>query len=531
MKKLKLLLLAILILSALLASCPFRSVGMNESGKITVVLDPGHGGTLPGYPNDPGASFGGIAERDQALKLALYLKEYLTETGKFEVILTRETNNSKDRLDLCDRALFAKDHNPDILLSLHFNSIAEQYNFMNGATVLGSVKDKYYSEKLANLFLDNLNQYVGLKKNKIMRKADELTGTGGILYYWNEEINWDVPSDASFGQLADYYGMLGWCTRFGFPAYIIEHAYLSNAEDRKLIGDDEKIRLMAKADADALITYYTDHEHTYTTEKIVDMPSNCIFAGTESYHCTVCGCRKDITPTSSGPETDHHLYYLVSSVAPTCTKPGSKTYYCGYTRRFFDISHAEFGNHVHTETVPATGHKNEVIETVPATEDTPGYTKYRCTVCGAETIVNDPASCSHEYRETARTEPTCTEKGQINYRCEKCGHEKTEITDALGHSMKTEVSPAGISYEICERCSYSEYDIENETMPVTEQETESETLPVTSPVTDPEVTGPANTEPPEPDDSKKQTVVIILLAAIVICSALMLILLLKKSKS
>ena len=532
MKKLKLPLLCLIILASLLSAFPVVPAAMNGEDKITVVLDPGHGGTLPGYPNDPGATYGGITEREQALKLAFFMKDYLEETGKFEVFLTRDINDSTERLDLCDRALIARQYNPDILVSLHFNSIGAQYNYMRGATVLASVKDRYYSEKLANLFLDNLNSYVGLKKIKILRRTDELSGAGSKLYYWNSEINWDIPSDTSFGQLADYYGMIGWCTRYGFPAYILEHAYISNEEDRKLIADDEKIRLMAKADADALITYYTDHEHVYTDEKVVDMPSNCIFEGTESYHCTVCGCRKEITPTSDGPAADHHLYYLAGSVAPTCTKPGSKTYYCGYTRRFFDISHPEFGNHIHVEEIPATGHKYEVVETVPTTGDAIGYTRYRCTVCGDEMTLDDPDACRHEYHETGRIEPTCTESGSVSYHCNKCGNDKTETVPALGHDMKTEVSPAGVSYEICKRCGFTEYDLENETMPVTEPATEpeSETVPVTDPQDTIPETVPPSTDPAADADTRKQTVIVVLIATVILCALLMFLLLIKSHR-
>ena len=86
--------------------------------KITVVLDPGHGGY------DPGTTVGTRYESEYINELTSYLKEYLEETGRFEVIVTR---GEDEYLKLLSRALKAYYADADILISLHFNSAETPY--------------------------------------------------------------------------------------------------------------------------------------------------------------------------------------------------------------------------------------------------------------------------------------------------------------------------------------------------------------------------------------------------------------------
>jgi N-acetylmuramoyl-L-alanine amidase len=80
----------------------------NKSGfKIkTICLDPGHGG------NDMG-------EKKYTLLLARELQDQLTRAG-FKVVMTRTTDT---RVELPDRAAFARRRKADLFLSLHFNSL------------------------------------------------------------------------------------------------------------------------------------------------------------------------------------------------------------------------------------------------------------------------------------------------------------------------------------------------------------------------------------------------------------------------
>ncbi|MBQ7637695.1 MAG: hypothetical protein IJS90_02180, partial [Clostridia bacterium] len=49
---------------------------------------------------------------------------------------------------------------------------------------------------------------------------------------------------------------------------------------------------------------------------------------------------------------------------------------------------------------------------------------------------------SHEYAETEREEPTCTEKGYVTYVCSRCDDTYTEDIDPRGHIYAIRITPA-----------------------------------------------------------------------------------------
>ncbi len=96
-------------------------------GRIPVIaIDPGHGGHDPGAPS----ALKGRHEKEAALSIALALKSELTRTGKFRVVLTRETDvfiPFRERLDVARRA------NADLFISIHGDSIADKS--VRGSTI------------------------------------------------------------------------------------------------------------------------------------------------------------------------------------------------------------------------------------------------------------------------------------------------------------------------------------------------------------------------------------------------------------
>jgi N-acetylmuramoyl-L-alanine amidase len=78
----------------------------------TVVLDPGHGG------RDPGASAGGLREKDVTLALARRVRPRLAARG-LGVLLTRDSDRS---VELEERTAFAEGQGADLFVSLHVNA-------------------------------------------------------------------------------------------------------------------------------------------------------------------------------------------------------------------------------------------------------------------------------------------------------------------------------------------------------------------------------------------------------------------------
>lgn len=93
-------------------------------GRITVVIDPGHGGI------DPGAVRGPHTEADLVLRFARELRDALRRTGRVDVALTRD---SDDFVPLPARITAARAAGADLFMSIHADALAE--GRARGATV------------------------------------------------------------------------------------------------------------------------------------------------------------------------------------------------------------------------------------------------------------------------------------------------------------------------------------------------------------------------------------------------------------
>lgn len=93
-------------------------------GRITVALDPGHGGV------DPGAVRGAHTEADLVLLFARELRDMLRRTGRVDVVMTREADVF---VPLPTRVTVARAAGADLFVSIHADALAE--GRARGATV------------------------------------------------------------------------------------------------------------------------------------------------------------------------------------------------------------------------------------------------------------------------------------------------------------------------------------------------------------------------------------------------------------
>lgn len=238
----------------------------------------------------------------------------------------------------------------------------------------------------------------------------------------------------------------------------------------------------------------------------VDEPTICGDYYTYYYKCDDCGSQWKTTCylvsdtnyaygkkkyDSHTFETDENGNYVrYDEVKKTCTQSGS--YYalctrCGSREMFYDYS----SGHDYTESV-----------TVEAGCLTPGYTSWKCSVCGNirwkemyderyNNYKNDSTYSSytdydlalltvnymksyysdygtdikgplnHDWTETSKTEATCTKTGTASYQCSRCGEQKTETLPLAEHDyIRTTIKEAtyetGGSYHYeCKNCDYS----------------------------------------------------------------------------
>ncbi|NOQ47188.1 MAG: hypothetical protein GQ559_11060 [Desulfobulbaceae bacterium] len=87
----------------------------------TIVIDPGHGGKDPGAIGSQGTK-----EKDIVLDIALQLRDLLMQSGRYIVLLTRETDTF---ISLADRVKFSNLNKADLFISLHINALPQkQFN-------------------------------------------------------------------------------------------------------------------------------------------------------------------------------------------------------------------------------------------------------------------------------------------------------------------------------------------------------------------------------------------------------------------
>jgi N-acetylmuramoyl-L-alanine amidase len=171
---------------------------------LSVVIDPGHGGTDPGKVGVNGAK-----EKDINLQIALKLKSLLEEEG-IQVVLTRaedvglyqEGSRNKKAEDMRKRCEIIAQTKPTFTVSIHQNSFPEEY--VKGAQVFyyGSSKE---SEALAGIMQATLREELD-PENKREAKAD-----------------------------CNYYML----KKTSSPTIIVECGFLSNHKEAELLASEE----------------------------------------------------------------------------------------------------------------------------------------------------------------------------------------------------------------------------------------------------------------------------------------------------
>lgn len=203
--------------------------------------------------------------------------------------------------------------------------------------------------------------------------------------------------------------------------------------------------------------------------------ATCTEPGVRTVRCSVCGMEKEEEVEAKGHTTDNMWvtppwgHYQKCSVCEEEINRGDHEYvyesgtnWEDYICRICDASHGWVCDG--TPTIKEATCQRIVYHcdscgydmTKPGTFDEyHDYVDGFCRYCGAE----DPDHVPHEhdYHETHRVDPTCTEDGYIEYTCD-CGDTYTDPLPATGHSWG-EWMPAGDGEEVrsCEVCGAEDY--------------------------------------------------------------------------
>lgn len=185
-----------------------------ESSGLAVVIDPGHGGW------DGGVSVAGVKESELNLELAKTLAEELEKRG-IAVVMTRQEDvalGRTKRSDMEERAKIIKSARAECVVSVHLNSFPSQP-----------------SRRGVQVFYDD-------------------TGRGGALAAalqarLNARINAEHSGRSDLEpQAGDFF--ITKCSNL--PSVIVECGFLSNADDRRLLGQKSYRKELCEAIADAL---------------------------------------------------------------------------------------------------------------------------------------------------------------------------------------------------------------------------------------------------------------------------------------
>lgn len=209
------------------------------SNELTVVIDPGHGGS------NHGANYNGWQEEDITLTTAIALKKKLEEYNNVDVYLTRDSNIS---LSLEERAAFSKQMNADILISIHYNA-SENHDLYGTEVWIPSSGKNYYLAK-------------GLGETLLNKYAENS--------YYDRCVKTKIGENGK-----DYYGIIRNAAEYSIPAIIMEHCFIDNPTDETTLNADQ-IELFGIWDAEAIAEYYglpykTEPELSY--KPYANMPS------------------------------------------------------------------------------------------------------------------------------------------------------------------------------------------------------------------------------------------------------------------
>ncbi len=196
-------------------------------GKMTVIIDPGHGGSDVGATSVDGK----FDEKHINLSVAKYLQSYLESAG-VNVIMVRDTLEEGSDLTLRGEVMERYQDTADLFFSVHHNAANTT---ARGAEALAQIADKnggptkILAEKL-------LEEYKAL--GMPIRSVVFREGSNGDYYYTNRAA-------------ASLY----------IPALTSEFCFIDNAQDQQFIDSEEDLQAEARAQYNAIMYYFTQVEY------------------------------------------------------------------------------------------------------------------------------------------------------------------------------------------------------------------------------------------------------------------------------
>jgi N-acetylmuramoyl-L-alanine amidase len=253
----------------------FTVFGQNDVFRVT--LDAGHG------DHDFGAVYSGRVEKNINLALVLKVGQLLEQNPKIDVIYTRKTDVF---IDLIERANIANRADANIFVSIHCNANkntaadgTETY-VMGMSKVASNLEAAKKENAVITLEKDYKQKYEGFDPNS----PETMIG----MTLMQEEYLENSISLAS--KIQDGFADLGKKIRHGgvkqapfmvlhkayMPRVLIETGFISNPTEGELLNSEEGQNDIARAIANAIISYKREYFSADATDNFTERPSQKI---------------------------------------------------------------------------------------------------------------------------------------------------------------------------------------------------------------------------------------------------------------
>ncbi|HFI0518380.1 TPA: N-acetylmuramoyl-L-alanine amidase, partial [Streptococcus suis] len=203
-------------------------VNLPSSRSYTIYIDPGHGGV------DPGATYGGIQEKNLAMSVANKLKSNLIQMG-YQVLMTRTGDYNVDFRT--ERSRMANQSNADLFISLHFNATGLGATKTSGIETYWYQYDPEYQPKINK---DKHNDPTRLAESEILAKQVQSS-----LISETRAVNRGVRRE-TFAVLRET----------AIPAILVELGFMDNPTELQTIKQDAYHAKLAKALAKGIDNWY-----------------------------------------------------------------------------------------------------------------------------------------------------------------------------------------------------------------------------------------------------------------------------------
>jgi N-acetylmuramoyl-L-alanine amidase len=228
--------------------------------KPIIVIDPGHGGT------DSGATKNGTIEKDVVLAFSMALRDRLTATGLYKVLMTRDTDVF---VELDERRAFAERHNANLFIAVHADYAGSN---ARGATIF-SLRENVAKELRRSAKGGLSRHLLSSSEAEAIKEAEgDVDTVRGILSDLAErEVDATSERSSMFARsVIEYMGAktslrdnpdqqaaFRVLKTAQFPSVLIELAYVTNSEDARNLKSETWREKVANSIVTAVENYFS----------------------------------------------------------------------------------------------------------------------------------------------------------------------------------------------------------------------------------------------------------------------------------